>query len=339
MTKTVYRSAVKKCVVTFCALLFLTAAAPVLANSGASKSSVAEADVSSLKPGEFIWHPALAPQGPMTIIVNLRAQRAYVYRNGVRIGASTVSTGKPGKETPTGVFTILQKEKDHHSNKYNNAPMPYMQRLTWDGIAMHAGNLPGHPASHGCVRLPLAFSEALFQATTKGMTVVITDETPALQTFIEPHAAIPDVGVPGRSPAGGLAPGEQFRWQPQLSPSGPVTILVSGADQHVIVVRNGVIIGRARVRIPAGRIVGTRAAEFTGFDPSGKEKWFYIGLPGHEAELGRPLDIAPQRDIVIPPEFYRNLIAALTPGATLLLTDGSILGGGEGTKLKILESQ
>ena len=137
---------------------------------GAKVSAVTNADISALKPGEFIWAPSLAPQGPMLMIVNLKAQQAYVYRNGVRIGASTVSSGKEGKDTPTGVFTILQKREKHRSNIYNNASMPHMQRLTWDGIALHAGNLPGYPASHGCVRLPPVFAQKLFAATSLGMT-------------------------------------------------------------------------------------------------------------------------------------------------------------------------
>src|SRR3546814_12301464 len=82
--------------------------------------------------------------------------------NGVLIGISTISSGTAGHETPTGIFTILQKKVDHKSNLYDDAPMPYMQRLTWSGIAMHAGNLPGYPASHGCIRLPLDFAERLY---------------------------------------------------------------------------------------------------------------------------------------------------------------------------------
>jgi len=170
------------------------------------------------------------------------------------------------------------------------------------------------------------------------MTVVITDEKPATQNFLAPKSVIPDVGAPGSSPASRLAPGEPFRWQPQLSPTGPITILVSAADQRMLVVRNGIVIGRARVEIATGKIAGTRAAEFTGLDPSGREKWFAIGLPGREGEQGQALDIATQRDILIPPDFYKNLIDALAPGATLVLTDGSILGGGEGTKVEVLES-
>jgi len=104
--------------------LFILVAVPGLAfDPGAKKSEIAETAVANLKPGQFLWVPGIAPAGPMTIVVNLKVQRAYVYRNGVRIGASTISSGKKGHETPTGVFTILQKNKDHSSNLYNTAPM------------------------------------------------------------------------------------------------------------------------------------------------------------------------------------------------------------------------
>ncbi len=111
--------------------------------------------VDNLKPGQFTWKPERSPSGPVAIIVSLPEQSVYVYRNGIEIAVSTCSTGKPGHSTPTGVFTILQKDKNHHSSTYNNAPMPNMNRLTWGGIALHAGKLPGYPASHGCVRLPM----------------------------------------------------------------------------------------------------------------------------------------------------------------------------------------
>ena len=127
-----------------------------------------------LKTGEYVWAPELSPDGPALLVVNLATQRAILFRNGVPMAASTVSSGKPGHDTPTGVFTILQKNKEHYSSTYNNAPMPNMQRLTWKGVALHAGKLPGYPASHGCIRLPIKFSELLFGATKLGMTVVIT---------------------------------------------------------------------------------------------------------------------------------------------------------------------
>ena len=87
-----------------------------------------------------MWKPVVSPAGPVVIIVSIPEQTLYVYRNGVRIGRSTVSTGKSGHRTPTGVFTILQKNEKHTSSIYKGASMPYMQRLTWTGVALHAGN-------------------------------------------------------------------------------------------------------------------------------------------------------------------------------------------------------
>ena len=131
----------------------------------------------SLQPGQFEWQvdPA-SVQGPLVIVVSLQDQRAWVFNNGSRIATSTVSTGKAGKETPTGVFPILEKKKMHHSNLYDNAPMPFMQRLTWDGVALHAGRIPGHPASHGCVRLPEQFARQLFGVTRRDETVVVSPD-------------------------------------------------------------------------------------------------------------------------------------------------------------------
>lgn len=133
----------------------------------------------------------------MVVVVSLPEQRAHVYRNGVRIGVSTISSGKPGNETPTGVFPILQKKRMHHSNLYNDAPMPFMQRLTWDGIALHAGRIPGEPASHGCVRLPLEFSKLLFDATEHGVIVVIADELSQGADVVSPGERAPVDDVTG----------------------------------------------------------------------------------------------------------------------------------------------
>lgn len=143
-------------------------------------------EVHALQPGEFTWHPERQPDGPVSVVVSLDEQRVHVYRNGVRIAVSTCSTGKPGHETPTGVFVVLQKDRDHRSSTYNNAPMPNMNRLTWGGIALHAGNLPGYPASHGCIRLPLAFSARLFDVTHLGTPVIIAAEGTAPEEVVHP---------------------------------------------------------------------------------------------------------------------------------------------------------
>jgi hypothetical protein len=152
----------------------LLPATPALAGGSKVSSPLQLArQADRLKPGEWVWAPRIARNGPVLVYVDLDRQLATVYRNGVRIGVSTISSGSPGRETPTGVFTILQKEKDHRSRTYDNAPMPYMNRLTWKGVALHAGNLPGYPQSHGCVRLPLEFAKLVYGVTPMGGTVII----------------------------------------------------------------------------------------------------------------------------------------------------------------------
>ena len=107
------------------------------------------------------------------IVISKASQRMYVFKDGAPWGASPVSTGRAGHATPAGVFPILQKQTFHRSNIYSNAPMPFMQRLTWSGIAIHAGHLPGYPASHGCVRLPRTFAQSLFKLTRASTTTVV----------------------------------------------------------------------------------------------------------------------------------------------------------------------
>ena len=142
------------------------------------EANALEAEAEALRPGQFIWRPERAERGPVEVVVSIPRQMAYVYRGGTLIAVSTVSTGRRGHSTPTGSFTILQKNRRHFSNLYNNAPMPNMQRLTWGGVAMHAGALPGYPASHGCVRLPMEFSRLLFGVTNLGGRVHIIPDTP-----------------------------------------------------------------------------------------------------------------------------------------------------------------
>ena len=128
-----------------------------------------------LKPGQYWWHPELSPSGPLMVLVSVPEQTMHVYRNGILIGRSSISTGSQGHATPGGVFSILGKQREYYSKKYDNAPMPNMQRLTDTGICMHSGNLPGYPASHGCIRMPFDFSQLLFSATAQGGTVVVGD--------------------------------------------------------------------------------------------------------------------------------------------------------------------
>ena len=114
------------------------------------------------------------------VLVSIPQQKLYAFRDGELVGTSPVSTGKRGHATPAGTFRILQKAVTHHSNRYSNAPMPYMQKLTTYGIAIHAGRLPGYPASHGCIRLPRAFAKKLYGMTKHGTVVTITRARPKL---------------------------------------------------------------------------------------------------------------------------------------------------------------
>ena len=152
----------------------------VPAAAAADRPSAAAEAADGLRPGEYRWHRSAGPaEGPVRIVVSIPLQRAWVFRGAVLIGVATVSTGRPGHDTPTGTYPILQKRAEHYSNLYDAAPMPHMQRLTWDGIALHGGHVPGEPASHGCIRLPPAFARRLFAMTELGTLVTVTDAAPA----------------------------------------------------------------------------------------------------------------------------------------------------------------
>jgi len=153
---------------------FFVATTPAFASG--SDGAVSMEVASTLGPNKFVWAETAAAE-PVSIVISIADQRAYVYRGDTMVAATSVSTGKDGKETPTGTYTILQKKEDHKSNLYNAAPMPFMQRLTWDGIAIHAGRNPGFPASHGCIRVPTAFAKKLFEVTDLGTTVTVIDES------------------------------------------------------------------------------------------------------------------------------------------------------------------
>jgi lipoprotein-anchoring transpeptidase ErfK/SrfK len=128
----------------------------------------------SAKAGAAIKETNAKPHGPLIIAVSIEQQKVRVYDSNGLFAESPVSTGMKGHSTPMGVFSIIQKHKMHRSNIYSDAPMPYMQRITWSGIAMHAGALPGYPASHGCIRMPMAFAMKMWNWTRMGARVIVT---------------------------------------------------------------------------------------------------------------------------------------------------------------------
>jgi hypothetical protein len=335
------------------AAALLAALLPLLAVAstpfwGAREARPPNTPIAELQQGEFIWLGDVSRSGPLLLVVSLDEQRAYVYRNGVLIGVSTASTGKKGYETPTGVFTILQKNKEHYSNLYNNAPMPYMQRLTWGGIALHAGGLPGYPASHGCIRLPSEFARRLFEITSTGMTVVVASARGELAQAAYPGFLSP-VDPEGRPRTTlPLMPSESLRWQPELAPQGPVSAVLSRGSGRLIVYRAGVEIGRARVVFHGLEPVGTHVLLMVEGASSAPQRynpdrasrhWVEIEIAGRGERAGQEPDQSLADRIEIPPEFIALVSRTIEPGATVLVTDEVITPSTSGPRLDIINSE
>ena len=294
-----------------------------------TKGSPAGKPTGKLKPGEYWWSPYVSPCGPVVVLVSVPLQVMHVYRNGVLVGRASVSTGTKGHATPSGVFTILEKSKTHYSKTYNNAPMPNMQRLTWNGIAMHSGQLPGYPASHGCIRMPYDFSVLLFSLTAKGGTVVIGDETsrqPHLAAnpglLLAPKDFTPEMVAP-------LARGA-YDWRPSRSPGGPITVLLSAADRTLYVYRNGIPIGRADAEISGFGKLGDHV--FSLLDGvTEKPSWWvpnrttrkWMTVTSASGRGTKIEDLA--KRVRVNPEFASKLYDAVTPGATVIVTDHALV--------------
>ncbi len=184
---------------------------------------------------------AATANDPLQIVVSLRDQRLDLYRGTERIETTRISSGKSGYGTPAGVFSILEKRRRHFSNLYDNAPMPYMQRITWSGVALHEGRVPNYPASHGCIRLPKGFAAKLYGMTSIGAHVVIVRNDarpedirhPVLPrpAVDEPEVAALDVGTlrgPIGSDAGIVAvlPGEAKAERP----TDPLRVVIKAVD-------------------------------------------------------------------------------------------------------------
>jgi hypothetical protein len=246
----------------------------------------------SLKPQAYTWYPERSVAGPVLVFVSIPRQEAVVYRNGVRIGRAAVSTGKPGHSTPTGVFQILQKDVDHHSKTYNNAPMPYMERLTWDGVALHAGFNPGHPDSHGCIRLPAGFAKNLYGVTHTGGTVIISNSS-----------KLPTMTLT-ESLAGGSG---------SIGKGGPTAIVVSLASQKIQIYQNGRKVGESTVE-PSGGL--RRFKGETVFLFARDNQWHTVE---GNASFSNMKD-----DLRVSDAFREKIRAVVHPGTTMVITSEPI---------------
>jgi hypothetical protein len=308
---------------------------PALAQ-GAPKSAALKLakQAEQLKPGEWVWAPQIAPTGPVLVYVDLTRQRATVYRNGIRIGVSTISSGKEGHETPTGVFTILEKNVVHHSKTYDDASMPYQQRLTWMGVAMHAGNLPGFPASHGCVRLPMEFAKKLFSATPMGGTVVIAGghEDPVKRPAAGVLApAMAGVTAPPGAP---LTPDGTYIWNPAASAGGPVSIIISTGDQQVVVLRNGIEIGRAHADVQQE----TNETQVMTLAPGKDKQWIQVGVGDLTDQPAEIISTERVEQMHLPAPFVTAMRSVITPGTTVLVTQASVSAASTGVQQTVLDA-
>ncbi len=145
---------------------------------------------------------ASGPKGPVYLVVSVGDQHVSVYDSTGQIARSRVSTGMPGHRTPIGVFSVIGKERWHHSNIYSGAPMPFMQRITWSGVAMHAGVVPGYPASHGCIRLPASFAPQLWGMTKMGARVIVAQRDTVPFDITSDFLPLPKMQPAPAAPAG-----------------------------------------------------------------------------------------------------------------------------------------
>lgn len=278
--------------------------------------------ISQLKPGDYVWYPDRAPTGFVAVVVNLSDQRAFVYRNGIRIGATTVSTGKEGHDTPTGVFTILGKDVDHHSSIYNNASMPYSERLTWSGVALHAGGLPGYPSSHGCVHLPIAFAKLLFAVTHVGTPVIIADDHTAPEDVLDPGLIMSEnveqqlaVAATG---AGSPQPDAAVPAPQTQAMDDAISMVASGIDRTITVLKGAQVVVKGPIIVrdpgtPLGNVVYVLA------EKGDVLHWKAISFETRNVGAGAVQDSLAR--VVVDPSINTQIAKLLKPGATLFITD------------------
>ena len=325
------------------AAAFALAAAP-LARAQA-RSQRKRRSAYPIAPGRSFWLPELSPAGPVVAVVNLYTQHAQIYRNGIAIGYTSVSTGKRGYGTPTGRFQVLEKRRFHRSSTYGNAPMPWMVRLTWSGIAFHSGALPGFPASHGCIRLPASFAPQLFGALSLGDTVAVLNQPADAFTTLAP---IDPLGRPllqpemlaatawWREAAASAAPvsgnlvsaspvsaspvsASLLTGAPASLAAPPLALLASLPQQRLFVLEAGQVAAAAPLPPGARQQALPLTAAPLSWQPPGH--WQAPGQSGNAAD-------ATLWQTVLPSDaaFIQRLRDRITPGSTLVLSDLPAVG-------------
>jgi hypothetical protein len=281
-------------------------------------------ELRALKPGEFTWNPERQPAGPVAVVVSIPQQLVHVYRNGVRIAVSTCSTGKPGHSTPTGVFVVLEKDRNHKSSTYNDAPMPNMNRLTWSGVALHAGNLPGYPASHGCVRLPLDFSAKLFTVTHLGTPVIIagshtdpwelTHPGMVLSGYAESQFQQIEASLDGKK--------HPADWT-ETETSSIVSVVASSSEKRIALIENGAVVAESPLTIVGEGTLGNHVLLLQG--PHGTVQGMSWSAISHSDPMGaneQPGDLL--QKLRSSDAFVVELQKRMHPGMIVILTEAPL---------------
>ncbi|MBV7256596.1 L,D-transpeptidase family protein [Pacificimonas sp. WHA3] len=296
-------------------LFVMLLAVPTAAQHALTEGTI-EGRVAALKPGEFLWAEAVAPEGPLLMVVSVPTSRAYMYRNGIPIGIAAINAGTPRAPAPPGVFTILEKQLEHRASEGTESRVPFMQRMTWSGVSLH-GHDAGHcPVLDGCIRLPQAFARLLYDESAVGMTVIVTQVDsipriapgPALLTPDEPQGALDHL---------------ELSWHPERAPKGPISIIVSAADREIHVLRNGVEIGAAPVVL--GRdVTGLEVYTLAAANPEADSfRWLKVPLADdNDQPVQISADERAKLGLALP---FRNLLAAeLVVGTTVVVTPDSL---------------
>lgn len=320
------------------AAAFALAAAPLA--RAQTRSQRKRRSAYPIAPGRSFWLPELSPAGPVVAVVNLYTQHAQIYRNGIAIGYTSVSTGKRGYGTPTGRFQVLEKRRFHRSSTYGNAPMPWMVRLTWSGIAFHSGALPGFPASHGCIRLPASFAPQLFGALSLGDTVAVLNQPADAFTTLAPidplgrpllqpemlaatawwrEAAASAAPVSGNLVSASPVSASLLTGAPASLAATPLALLASLPQQRLFVLEAGQVAAAAPLPPGARQQALPLAAAPLSWQPPGH--WQAPGQSGNAAD-------ATLWQTVLPSDaaFSQRLRARITPGSTLVLSDLPAVG-------------
>jgi hypothetical protein len=301
--------------------------------------------------------PEAPPKGPLQIIISIADQKISLFDNGALIARSSVSTGTQGHPTPLGVFSVISKQRWHRSNIYSAAPMPYMQRITWSGIALHAGVVPGHPASHGCIRLKNDLAIRLWHLTKRGTRVIIARDVVQPVAITNPHLFQPKAlsgspefqaaTVAGKSTPVSNAVATSLQVPSSASAGGapkkmvPISVFVSRKLSKLFVRQGFSPLFDAAVKIESPEEpLGTHVYTAMEFQSEGAAiRWTVVSIPDEfprkkerEAPMKQTILSVPSPDkanaalnrIEIPQDTVERISELLTPSSSLIISDGGI---------------